>query len=185
MHSCCGPCSVYCVDTLRAEGIEPTSLWYNPNIHPFQEYKARRDALIEYGKIVGLTVKVLEEYDLRNFVCAVSNDIDHRCAYCYARRLDTAARYASEHGFSAFTTTLLYSPYQKHEMVKSICEKAGEKYGIEFLYRDFRPGYREGQRKARELGLYMQKYCGCIFSEEDRYLKQIQRDKARFAEEPE
>ena len=91
--------------------------------------------------------------------------------------LDEIAKYAKEHGYDAFTTTLFVSPYQKHEELKKLCEKLANEYDIEFLYRDFRVGFREGQAKARELGLYMQKYCGCVFSEEDRYAKQIKRDK--------
>ena len=182
LHSCCAPCSVYCIDTLRGEGIEPTSLWFNPNIHPYQEYKARRDTLLSYGSDVGVTVHVLEDYGLREFVRAVAGDIDHRCAHCYTIRLGTAAKYASEHGFEAFTSSLLISPYQNHELLKAVGEQMGRQYGVTFLYRDFRPGFREGQAKARELGLYMQKYCGCIFSEEDRYAKQIAKDKDKFGE---
>ena len=180
LHSCCAPCSVYCIDTLRGEGIEPTSLWFNPNIHPYQEYKARRDTLLSYGASVGVTVNVLEDYGLREFVRAVADDIDHRCTHCYTVRLGTAAKYASEHGFEAFTSSLLISPYQNHELLKAVGEQMGKQYGVTFLYRDFRPGFREGQAKARELGLYMQKYCGCIFSEEDRYAKQIAKDRETF-----
>ena len=180
LHSCCAPCSVYCIDTLRGEGIEPTSLWFNPNIHPYQEYRARRDTLLSYGESVGVTVSVLEDYGLREFVKAVVGDVDRRCAHCYTIRLGTAARYASEHGFEAFTSSLLISPYQNHELLKAVGEQMGRQYGVEFLYRDFRPGFREGQAKARELGLYMQKYCGCIFSEEDRYARQIAKDKEKF-----
>ena len=80
-------------------------------------------------------------------------------------------------GYDAFTTTLLISPYQNHEVLKEVGQEIAEKYGLTFLYRDFRPGFREGQTMARELGLYMQKYCGCVFSEEDRYSKQIEKDK--------
>jgi len=80
-------------------------------------------------------------------------------------------------GYDAFTTTLLVSPYQNHELLIEVAEEMARKYNIEFLYRDFRPGFREGQAEARELGLYMQKYCGCVFSEEDRYSKQILKDK--------
>ena len=180
LHSCCAPCSVYCIDALRAEGLEPASLWFNPNIHPYQEYKARRDTLLAYGESIGVTVNVLEDYGLREFVKSVADDIDHRCAHCYTIRLGTAAKYASEHGFEAFTSSLLISPYQNHELLKAVGEQMGKQYGVEFLYRDFRPGFREGQTKARELGLYMQKYCGCIFSEEDRYAKQIAKDKEKF-----
>ena len=82
-------------------------------------------------------------------------------------------KYAKEKGYDAFSTTLLVSIYQNHDAIKQIAEELAKKYNIEFVYRDFREGFREGQAKARELGLYMQKYCGCIFSEEDRYRKQI------------
>ena len=183
LHSCCAPCSVYCVDTLRADGIEPTSLWFNPNIHPWTEYDARRRTLLEYGEKEHVEVHILEDYGLRDFVRAVSADIDHRCAHCYTVRLGTAAKYAADHGYDAFTSSLLISPYQNHELLKAVGETMGKKYGVEFYYRDFRPGFREGQAKAREMGLYMQKYCGCIFSEEDRYEKKIGRARTRFAEE--
>ena len=85
--------------------------------------------------------------------------------------MERVAKYAKENGYDSFTTTLLVSPYQRHEELKKICEEMAEKYEVEFLYRDFRIGFREGQTIAREQGLYMQKYCGCIFSEEDRYCK--------------
>ena len=110
-----------------------------------------------------------DNYGLRSFVRAVAEDIDNRCTYCYEIRMDATAKYAAEHGYTHFTTTLFYSPYQKHELLKEIAECAAKKYGVELLYRDFRPHFREGQRQARALGLYMQKYCGCVFSEEDRY----------------
>ena len=98
-------------------------------------------------------------------------------------RLGTAAKYAADHGYDAFTSSLLISPYQNHELLKAVGETMGKKYGVEFYYRDFRPGFREGQAKAREMGLYMQKYCGCIFSEEDRYSTKIEKAKKRYAEE--
>ena len=180
LHSCCAPCSVYCVDTLRQEGVEPTSLWFNPNIHPYQEYRTRRDTLLAYGETVGMDVRVLDDYGLRDFVRAVASDMDRRCAHCYALRLGTAAKYAAEHGFRAFTSSLLISPYQNHELLKRTGEAMARQYGVAFLYRDFRAGFRAGQAKARELGLYLQKYCGCVFSEEERYAKQIARDQARF-----
>ena len=180
LHTCCAPCSVYCVDSLRAEGIEPVSFWYNPNIHPYQEYKVRRDTLVEYAASIGLPLVVHEDYGLREFVRAVAEDIGHRCRYCYTRRLEETVRYAAENGFSHFSTTLLVSPYQDHDGIRRTSEELAERYGVEFLYRDFRPDFRQGQAKARELGLYMQKYCGCVFSEEDRYAKQIARDRERF-----
>ena len=172
LHTCCAPCSVYCIDTLRNEGIDPTVYWYNPNIHPYKEYEARRDCLKEYVKLINVQAIFEEDYGLRDFCKSVVNDLENRCInYCYKIRLEQTAKYAKENGYDSFSTTLLVSPYQNHEAIKKLGEKLAEKYKIEFVYRDFRVGFREGQRKARELGLYMQKYCGCVFSEEDRYLR--------------
>lgn len=182
MHTCCAPCSVYCIDLLRKEGIEPTVFWYNPNIHPYQEYKQRRDCLQEYTNSIGVSTIFEENYGLREFTKNVIEDLPNRCQnYCYLIRLEETARYAKEHGYDSFTTTLLVSPYQNHERLKQIGEKLAIKYDISFVYYDFREGFREGQAKARELGLYMQKYCGCIFSEEDRYQDRIKKDKRKFS----
>lgn len=170
MHTCCAPCSVYCIDSLRSEGIEPIVYWYNPNIHPYMEYKARRDCLKEYTQSIGVQAIFEEEYGLDEFCKNVIRNLKTRCTdYCYRVRLEQTAKYAKENGFDTITTTLFVSPYQRHEELKQIAEEIAKKYELNFLYRDFRVGFREGQAKARELGLYMQKYCGCIFSEEMRY----------------
>ena len=155
MHTCCAPCSVSCIQQLRAEGIEPVSYWFNP---------------------IGMELIVQEDYGLREFCRLVSGDLAHRCGKCYRLRLEQTARYAAEHGFESFTSTLFVSPYQDHELLRQTAEELAAQYGVAFLYRDFRPGFREGQRQARELGFYMQKYCGCVFSEEERYAKAIARD---------
>lgn len=167
LHTCCAPCSVYCIDSLRKEGIEPTVYWYNPNIHPYIEYKTRRDTLKEYAKSINVEAIFEENYGLREFCKNVICDLENRCQnYCYKIRLEQTAKYAVENGFDTISTTLLVSPYQKHDILKKQAEEIASKYGIAFLYRDFRVGFREGQAKARELGLYMQKYCGCVFSEQ-------------------
>ena len=143
------------------------------------EYKARRDCLEDYADKVGIKLIIDEDYGLDEFCKNVVSDIENRCVnYCYRKRLTEVVRYAAKHGFDTFTTTLLVSPYQKHDEIIKVCEELSRLSGVKFLYRDFRVGFREGQAKARELGLYMQKYCGCIFSEEDRYRKQILRDRA-------
>ena len=170
LHTCCAPCSVYCIDSLRKEGIEPVSYWFNPNIHPYIEYKTRRDTLIEYSKMENFKLIIEENYGLDDFCKNVSNDLKNRCKnYCYPVRLEQTAKFAKENGYDAFSTTLLVSPYQQHDVIKELAEQLAKKYEIDFVYRDFRVGFREGQAKARELGLYMQKYCGCVFSEEMRY----------------
>lgn len=172
MHTCCAPCSVYCIDYLREQNIEPTLYWYNPNIHPYKEYEARRDCLKEYVKAINVQAIFEEDYGLKEFCKNTVNDLENRCInYCYITRLEKTVQYAKQNGYTAFTSTLFVSPYQKHEELKAICEDLAKKYEIEFLYVDFRLGFRQGQQKARELGLYMQKYCGCIFSEEERYLR--------------
>lgn len=178
MHTCCAPCSVYCIDSLRKENIEPTVYWYNPNIHPYMEYKARRDTLKEYTKSINVEAIFEEEYGLDEFCKNVIGNLKNRCQnYCYKVRLEQTAKFAKEHGFDAISTTLLVSPYQKHEILKEQGEEIAKKYGLNFLYRDFRVGFREGQNKARELGLYMQKYCGCVFSEEMSSLARQKKDK--------
>ena len=148
LHICCAPCANMCIDTLRQEGQDVTGFWYTPNIHPFTEY-----------------------WSLRPFVRAVADDIANRCVKCYEMRLMTAAEYAAANGYDAFTSSLFISPYQKHELMKEVAERAADTYRVRFLYRDFRPYFKQGQERARELGFYMQKYCGCVFSEEERYLK--------------
>lgn len=172
MHACCAPCSVYCVDSLKKEGIKPTMFWFNPNIHPYKEYTSRRDCLKEYCKKEDLELIIKDDYGLEEFCKNVINNVEKRCTYyCYPLRLRETFKYAKENNYDAVSTTLLYSIYQNHDFIKVYCEKLSKEYNIKFLYRDFRNGFFEGHDKAIEMGLYMQKYCGCIFSEEDRYLK--------------
>ncbi len=171
LHICCAPCSVACVESLRGEGIEPTGFWYNPNIHPVTEYKMRKNTLVQYASDIHMRLLVENYYGLREFIDNVSPDYSSRCGFCYRFRLEETARQAVERGYDAFTTTLLISPYQNHSLLKETGEEMADKYHIEFAYRDFRPHFKDGQEKARELGLYRQKYCGCIFSEEDRFLQ--------------
>lgn len=168
LHTCCAPCSVYCIKTLRAENIEPTLYWYNPNIHPYAEYKARRNCLVEYAKQKKVELILEDAYGLDEFCKNVANKIQTRCQdYCYPKRFRQVFQYAKEHGFDTVSTTLLYSIYQKHDYIAELMDKLSGEFGIAFLYRDFREGWQEGQDEARAAGLYMQKYCGCVFSEEE------------------
>ena len=170
MHACCAPCSVFCIKELRSENIEPTIYWYNPNIHPYKEYQARKECLIEYAKSINVKLIIEDEYGLDEFCKNVSSNIESRCAeYCYPVRLRKTFEYAKANGYDAVTTTLLYSIYQKHDFIKYYCEKLSKEYGIEFLYRDFRLGFWEGLEEAKAKLSYLQKYCGCIYSEEMRY----------------
>ncbi len=123
MHACCAPCSVYCIDVLESEGIKPTIYWYNPNIHPYTEYKARRDCLKDYTEKLSLECIINDEYGLDDFCKNVVNNLETRCFdYCYPIRLKKTFEYAKENGFDSVTTTLLYSIYQKHDYIKKLCE---------------------------------------------------------------
>ncbi len=174
LHTCCAPCSIYCIDSLRDEKIEPVVYWFNPNIHPYTEYQKRRDCLKQYTSSIGINTIFEEDYGLKEFCKKVVNNIETRCQdYCYLVRLEQTAKYAKENGYDNFSTTLLVSPYQKHDVILKIAQEIANKYEISFLYRDFRIGFRKGQEKAKQLDLYRQKYCGCIFSENDRYAKQM------------
>lgn len=163
LHMCCAPCAAYPVHALREDGIEPQGLFYNPNIHPLEEYTRRREGVEQYRAITGLAVHFIEGFMQREWE-AYEGEALSRCQMCYALRMDEVARFAAANGFDAFTTTLLVSPYQKHELIVSQCEAAAKAAGMRFYYRDFRPGFRQGQNMAREMGLYRQKYCGCIRS---------------------
>lgn len=174
LHICCAPCSAACIKVLRENNINVTGYWYNPNIHPYKEYENRLNALKEYSKLIDLKVIYYDYYGLREFTTNVINDLNNRCEYCYYSRMENVVKYAKENGYDAFTTTLLVSPYQNHEMIIEIAEELAKQYDIKFIYQDFREGYRIGQQMAREAGIYMQKYCGCVYSEEE---------SARFREE--
>ena len=156
---------------LKNENINVTGFWYNPNIHPFTEYRARRNCLREYAQEIGLPLIEKNDYALRPFVREVAEDIANRCVKCYEMRLFETAKTAKENGFDSFTSSLFISPYQNHELMRETAERAAFEYGVKFEYRDFRPYFKAGQEKARELEMYIQKYCGCVFSEQERYLK--------------
>lgn len=170
LHTCCGPCSIHPVEALKSE-MEVAGYFFNPNIHPYTEWKARRDALAGYAAGIGLAMIYDDRYLLEEFIRGVVHRESERCSFCYALRLRQTAQTAREKGFDAFSSTLLVSPYQKHDLIRETGEVIAGQEGVPFLYRDFRPGYREATARSRELGLYRQKYCGCIYSEKDRYCR--------------
>ena len=142
LHICCAPCANQCIDVLRTDGCAVTGYWYNPNIHPFTEYRSRRNCLRDYAASIGLPLIERNDYGLRPFVRAVAEDIDGRCVKCYSMRLYAAAHEAKEGGFDSFTSSLFISPYQNHELLREVAERAAAEYGVTFLYRDFRPLFR-------------------------------------------
>ena len=180
LHICCSPCLAFPLEQLTQEGIELTGFWYNPNIHPFTEYQKRLNSLKSFAQVKNLKVIYKDSYDLEDFFQKVlsqwfnnGENLDKRCQYCYEMRLSGTASEAKKQGFENFSTTLLVSPYQKHNLLKEVGEKVGKSFGVDFYYRDFRPGYYEGRKMAKEMNLYVQKYCGCIFSEKERFKKKL------------
>ncbi len=163
MHMCCGPCSVYPSKVLKEEDIDFEGLFLNPNIHPFDEFVRRKENAVKLANIRGFKVNLMDDFRQQDWEQFEGTD-ENRCSMCYSSRLGETARIARENGFDAFTTTLLVSPYQKHFLIKELGEKFAKKYGLDFYYRDYRPGFRQGQQEAKEMGLYRQKYCGCIIS---------------------
>lgn len=171
LHACCAPCTIYPLKALRAEGFNPTGIFFNPNIHPFVEYEKRLEAIRQYAADSGMELEVAEGYPVEAYFRSISfNELD-RCKYCYRLRLEETAKRAVEGGFEAFTTTLLYSKYQRHELIRDLADSVSRESGVRFLYRDFRKGWQEGVDLSKGLNMYRQKYCGCIYSERERYLK--------------
>ncbi|MEW6187157.1 MAG: epoxyqueuosine reductase QueH [Thermodesulfobacteriota bacterium] len=171
LHVCCGPCTIFPLQTLRNQGIQVSGYFYNPNIHPFREYQKRRETLKDYAKLSDLPIIFDERFDLELFLDQTRPWGEERCRSCYEIRLEAAALRAKDQGCDAFTSTLLYSRYQKHDWIKEVGERIGKQQGLPFFYQDFRSGWQEGVDKSREIGLYRQPYCGCIFSEKERYYK--------------
>ncbi len=171
IHICCAPCVCYPLEVLKNDGFDVTGYWYNPNIHGFKEYKKRLMAL-GYFASKNKKFDIIEgNYDIENWFKKTDEySKPLRCSQCYHVRLNAAARTALDNGIRAFTTTLLYSKFQDHMEIKKSGEEAAKRYGVEFLYKDFREGWKEGIRISKEMGLYRQQYCGCIFSETERYV---------------
>ena len=169
LHICCANCAIYPLRVLRDAHHDVTGLFFNHNIHPYQEYRRRLETARSYAATVELPLACIDEYGLEDFLAQVAHDPAGRCTYCYQSRLRRAAEYAIRHGFDAFTSSLLYSRYQNHNLIRQCGEELAKLYGIPFLYQDFRSGWQEGIDTSKTLGLYRQQYCGCIYSEKDRY----------------
>lgn len=169
LHICCAPCCIYPLKTLRGEGMDVVGYFFNPNIHPYTEFLRRLETLDNYVKLNLLPLVVDKEYNLYDFLKGAFDYGRDRCIFCYKIRLERAFQVAIQGGFEAVTTTLLYSKYQRHDDIKDAGEILSDQYGLPFLYRDFRIGWKEGIDKSKGLNMYRQSYCGCIFSEYERY----------------
>lgn len=172
IHLCCGPCSIYPVDAIKAKGFEVMGFYYRHNIHPYSECLKRQENLESYARQIGLRLIIQDGYDLEGFIQNVVYREKDRCTYCYHDRLRTTALLASRGKFDYYSSTLLYSKFQQHGLIKSIGESIGKSTGVPFFYEDFRSGWKEGIEKSKDLQMYRQQYCGCIYSEKERYYRE-------------
>ncbi len=169
LHICCAPCSTATVEAWRLDTVELTGIYFNPNIHPYAEHRRRYETLLDYAGTIDLPLIGVPHYDVTAWLCEVHGQEQKgvRCRICIRGRLRHTAEIAAAGGFEAFSTTLLVSPYQEHEIIREEGDLAASEFGVDFRYRDLRPAYRRSIDLSREEGLYRQKYCGCIFSEEE------------------
>ncbi len=171
IHSCCAHCAAYTIDYWRQQDYEVTALWYNPNIHPYTEHQHRLEAMQSLAQEVNLPLVATEGYDMIDYFRQVvgHEQEPERCQYCFRLRLSKTAETARQMGIDAFTTTLLISPHQKHDLLHKIGRELAKEKGIEFLYADLRKRYSDSRRMTKKLDLHRQQYCGCVYSEWERY----------------
>lgn len=177
LHSCCAPCSSYVLEYL-SDYFKITVLYYNPNIFPKEEYEYRIE---EQRRLISLlpAKNKIEfasiEYSPEVFYEGIKG-LEHikeggeRCFKCYEIRLMEAAKYASNHNFDYFTTTLSISPMKNAEKLNEIGSNISEIYKVNYLFSDFKKknGYKRSVELSKEYGLYRQDYCGCVFSKKER-----------------
>jgi len=172
VHACCAHCTAYTIEHWRTQGYQLIALWYNPNIHPFTEHNLRLEAMKSLAHNMNFPLVIVEGYDFQEYFRRVAGHEEGRCALCFELRLQTVARKAKELGMQAFTSSLLISPHQKHELVKEIGAKVASENGTSFLYADLRKRYSDSRHITKPMELYRQQYCGCIYSEYERYAEQ-------------
>lgn len=186
LHACCGPCSLEPIRIYREQGIEPTIFFSNSNIAPKEEYRLRRDTIRDYCK--STDVEFVEDiYDNQLWTDCVKDCITtktDRCRHCYKMRFQRCCNYAHYNGFKDVSTTLTISPYQFQDIIFEELMNACEEYGLRCAYTDFSKHYYDAQKRAKELGLYRQHYCGCIPSklEAEQELTMKKEEKQRIAE---
>lgn len=171
LHSCCAPCSSAIIECLLANGIRPTVFYCNPNIYPKEEYEIRKAEAIRFVQSQGLDF-IDADYDhghWLNMMCGLENEPERgsRCLKCFIMRLTETARYASEHGFSLFTTTLASSRWKNLEQINQAGRIAAEHYpNTSFWEQNWRKGGLQERRNQllKEYDFYNQLYCGCEFS---------------------
>jgi predicted adenine nucleotide alpha hydrolase (AANH) superfamily ATPase len=169
IHACCAHCAAYTAEHWRREGYEIGGYWYNPNIHPFMEHQTRLESMQVLAGKIDLPLIIEEGYDMVEYFRRVAGDEANRCRHCFDLRLTRTAEIAQKQGYDAFATTLLISPHQQHEVLRETGERVARDYGIEFLYADLRKRYSDSRHITKPMDLYRQQYCGCLYSELERY----------------
>jgi len=169
IHSCCAHCAAYTVSHWRQQGYEVSALWYNPNIHPYMEHQHRLEAMQTLAQEMSLPLITTSGYEIIDYFRQVVGHESERCQYCFKLRLSKTAETAKAMGFDAFTTTLLISPHQKHDLLKEIGNELAGEMGVDFLYADLRKRYSDSRRMTKPMNLHRQQYCGCVYSEWERY----------------
>jgi len=169
LHTCCAHCTAYTVEYWRQQGYEITAFWYNPNIHPYTEHQNRLEAIRKLSKEMNFPLIVAEGYEMADYFRAVVGNETERCQYCFRLRLGKTAKATIRGNFIGFTTTLLISPHQKHDLIKEVGNKVAEDTRTQFLYADLRKRYSDSRHITKPMDLYRQQYCGCLYSEWERY----------------
>jgi hypothetical protein len=157
---------------MHEKGLEVMGFFYRHNIHPYTECLRRQEALEAYAEKINLKVIYQKGYDLEGFIQNVAFRESERCNYCYHDRLRSTALLAKRGKFDYFSSTLLYSKHQNHELIRSMGESIGKSVGVPFFYHDYREGWKEGIECSKQMELYRQHYCGCIYSEKERYYRE-------------
>lgn len=196
LHSCCGPCSTAVLDRL-ADLAEVTVYYYNPNIHPEEEYRRReyvqKEFIREYNEKTGHDIHFqAAPYDPENYFAAVKGLEDEkeggkRCSVCFFQRMKAAGEKMKELGCDYFTTTLTVSPHKNSQVINTIGEEIEDTYQLSYLPTDFKKGngYLKSTQLAAAYHLYRQSYCGCVFGAHDQGLdlEQVRQEAAAFLKE--
>lgn len=169
LHICCGPCASATIPWWRDKGADVLGFSFNPNIHPLLEFRRRLTGARDVCEAAGVELVEDQSYDPAAWFATVADGAGARCVRCIGQRLDRAAQEAARLGCDAFSTSLSISPWQDHDAIRCEGEKAGERHDVEFVYEDLRPLYSESRRLSKAMGIYRQKYCGCLLSEWERY----------------
>ncbi len=169
LHCCCAHCTAYSVSYWRRQGFEVSAFWYNPNIHPYMEHQSRLEAMKSLARQLDLPLIISEGYGIIDYFRQVVGHEPRRCRYCFRLRLKKTAEMAQEMGLDAFTTSLIISPHQEHDLLREVGVSLAQETGLDFRYADLRKHYSDSRHMTKELNLYRQQYCGCVYSEWERY----------------